>query len=151
MINKNILLIEDNAHASLIADELKYDGFNVVWVDNLLDAKDYLDDDPESEYYCAIILDLNMPDEGMFDEDNEFSSKMRDSTFDSLSGWLFYEKFIEPDEIKREKTIFYSAYSDSLNRAIGMHRFNILNFVSKTNRNLYKNIIEVINSLIEEN
>ena len=141
MLNKpRILIIEDNSHASLIVERLIDDGYNAVQVDNLLDAWDCLTDDPGPENYDAIILDLNLDDEGLFPD--------QDPKFHGLAGWLFYERLIEKNDRLRNITIFYSSFGDALKNAIGSQRFEALKFANKRSVTLYKDIIAFIKQCI---
>jgi CheY-like chemotaxis protein len=114
----NILVLEDRGSVSIyLRQALEKQGHRVVDAFDANDAQDWWNKRQKFPIHC-IILDLNLPPDGLSDEEN------KDSQGGLLSGWLWISRHVLTDQPNmRSRIIVYSDYLAELRRFVGRERY----------------------------
>ena len=145
MSSYNILVVENTPEPRIIAEALEYIGHNVMVCTNLCDAEFYTCDNYQDENAMPIdfiLLDLTM-------NRRDLPKELREEASEIPAGWVFYDKILKvKNPILYKRTIFYTAYWESLKQLVDIDTYNSLNILPKNSDNLVTKAIEMMNSII---
>jgi len=125
----NVLLLEDRGAASYyVVEWLKKEGHTVFDEFNVNDAQSRWEKRNEVPIHC-IILDLNLPTDGLRGEQREKSAG------GLLSGWVWLHDVVltEAPEM-RQRTIIYSDYISTLKERVSEEEFKEITLIPKRRR-----------------
>ena len=114
----NVLLLEDRGAAAFFVEQwLRQNGHNVLSAFNPNDAHSHWSKREEVPIHC-IILDLNLPTDGL-------SDSQRERTVGGLlSGWVWLHDVALADAAEmRQRTIIYSDYIPTLRQNVPEEKY----------------------------
>jgi CheY-like chemotaxis protein len=119
----NVLLLEDTgAVAYPLRDKLETENHTVYVAQNIPKAKAYL---RKEEIHC-IIVDMNMPPEGLKDDEKK---QTRCGIF---SGWVWLQNYVFPEnESMKKNTIILTAYAEELREHVGSDELSDIIIIEK--------------------
>ena len=122
-----ILIVEDRSESTDFVRTLMLRGYTIRWVNTMDDAVYYIEEKPGYNAFDAVILDMDMPEEGLPDE-------AIDTARETFTGYAFYKHVLKISPELQEKTIFLSEFTDELKKRISAEKYEKLKLVSKKNK-----------------
>jgi hypothetical protein len=121
-----ILIIEDSYsfanHAAVLIERYKKE--NIRWTNSIRNAMSFITKDPGHEAFTAVILDLDMPDDGLPEEALEDAHNL-------FEGYAFYTHILHVSPRLQERTVFFTANGEELQKKLGNDKYSELTVINK--------------------
>ena len=134
-----VLFIEDENSIMDVVYNLIQAGYPLKWVNNMYDAVYYIQKHPGYEEFSAVILDMNIQEDGLPDEAIATAR-------DVYPGWAFYKHILGLSPRLQQKTIILSGFVDELREKISQEEYYRLTIIRKNN----VNHLEIIENTLKE-